>query len=1232
MQNKNPYILGLDVGTNSIGWAVVDCEIEENAEGHKGIYAGYHPVSLRALNSRIFLDMLDAKTSVPKNQKRRAARGARNRRSYYKRRRRELVRILIENGLLPGDYRQDPERVLNEIDRKYGERKVGKAWNKETWTAAEKAYCSPYAMRNFALDERLEPHEFGRLLLHLQRRRGYFSNRGAKYVDLIKSLSLQTPKDDEDSLSSEEKKETGKVLTAISELDTKLDGHTLGQFIWQKSQVEEIPPQRITLFEFEQPKQYKGETVVERLQFRAEREMYEKEFDAIWEKQNTFYKLPEETTREIKKAIFHQRPLQLQKGTVGNCNIYPRKKRAAVMRLEFQEFRTLQVINNIKIGENPLNEEQRQKLLELANNPDALNKSGRISWSDVAKALGVKRKDINYRDDGDSKTGLFGNKTIQAISDSIGIDVWRALGEKRQTELVEDLLTIHNKVALYNRLVTHWKFASYQPGDDLEKGALGLTMNERLEAGYGKHSLKAVNELLPHLRNGLNYYEAVEKIGARESITKDIQETEKDFLLSVDDVPNIANPIVQKALYEIRRVLNSIVKRYGKPAIIRMEMAREMKSSKKHRREIETQQGKNRKNNEEAEKEILKHWRSGNPNVSLQTVRSGASRVRPSDRAKYKMWKYEQKEQCPYCQKHIGFNQLFSGEAEIEHILPYTGFRQNYMNTVVSCQTCNSDKGKRTPYEVWGQDADRWQRIEEFVKDKYKKDSPKSKNILKKEHKPENEDEFVERQLNDTRYIATATKKMLEKYGVPIDVNNGLATATLREELGLINVLPRDPDSGVNTKEGDRNDTEPGEILVYSAVRANKKSRQDHRHHAVDAFVVAMTDRAMLQKMIKAHQQNKKECLELPESWEDGDKKKLRGLLKRKLNVTVVSHMTKRKVWGALHEETLYGKSHFNRRLNIEGMKASILKRVQKIAEADANDNTDWIEDENLRAVLLEWVTKTQKLKPAERALPHWKGKELREFIYQVPCITVRKELSGELLSKLSKDWNPGTGTWIAEESIHKTLYQWLETHNLVGKGIKEIKQALSETPPQIINKKGESGAPIRRVRVARAMTDSYRKTANSYIQTGNNHHFVLFHNGKEDKKREKRINMVTMLEAARRASVGKPIIMKQPPPEWDGEWHYELSLCVNDMVLCEDMEIFDEIRKNLFAPEHKETPYFRVQKMSSSSYGEINLTLRHHSVSGTDTEWGKWEIRSLPKIKCKKVRFGNLGLLPNDS
>ena len=483
------------------------------------------------------------------------------------------------------------------------------------------------------------------------------------------------------------------------------------------------------------------------------------------------------------------------------------------------------------------------------------------------------------------------------------------------------------------------------------------------------------------------------------------------------------------------------------------------------------------------------------------------------------MWKYEQSEKCPYCQQPIGLNELFSGNAEIEHILPYTGFRQNYMNTLVSCRTCNQIKGNRTPHEAWGSDSDRWERIEQFAKKKYVGSLyGKQRNIRKKNHSPETTDDFVERQLNETRYIATASKNMLEKYGVPIDVNTGMATSELRHQLGLTNILPSKPDTGVYIQTSDKVDTDTGDILQFSADKA-KKIRQDHRHHAVDAFVVAITDRAMVKAMVEVHkkeQDNKNPSREktkedwirerrlvLPESWEESEE--LHSVLKGKLTTTVVSHMVKRKVWGALHKETLYGKSCFDKRLNIEGMTQPTLRHAQRIAEADTGD-TDWIANAELRTTLVEWSVEMQKRKPADRVLPHWKGKKLKKFDYQSPSMTVRRKLTDELelLSELGKEWNPGKGARIAEKSIHDALFKWLEKYNLVGKKPKEIKKVLSETPPCVLNKKGEPSTLISRVRIARPMTDSYIKIANSYVQPGSNHHLVLYHNGKEGKERKK--------------------------------------------------------------------------------------------------------------------------------
>ena len=1244
--NDRPYILGLDIGTNSIGWAVVDCKLEKNPE-HKGIYAGYMPTSLRALNSRIFLEMVEAKTRVPKNQKRRTARGARNRRAYFKQRRKQLTKVLLDAGLLPESYHDNPQRALVEIDRNYAERKVRQITS-DAETSNEQSYCSPYAMRNFALEERLEPYELGRLLLHLQRRRGYLSNRGAKYIELIKSLKLDVQEDDESAMDSEEKKELGKVLTAIDELASEMGGRTLGQFIWQKAKEQHIQPQRITLFQFEKSRQFRGETVIDRLQFRARREMYENEFDALREKQNNFYTLTDKQWEQIRELIFHQRPLQLQKGTIGNCNIYPDKKRSALMRLEYQEFRTLQIINNLQIRGQALTQVQRQQLAELTDNPEELNKSGRIAWKDVAKHLGVSRKNLNYsRGDNEEtgKTGLPGNKTIKAICESIGLETWRKLSVDCRAQLVEDLLTIHNKKTLYNRLVNYWKLAPYTSGDDKDKkGALHLTMNESLEDGYGKHSLKALKALLPHLMAGKDYYAAAEAIGKRESITKLPAKTGNDFLLDVSDVPDIANPIVQKALYEIRRVVNAIAKRYGKPAIIRLEMAREMKSSKEHRKTTERQQAENRNRNEAAEDEILEFYKQGNPNIRLKSLPSGNQRISIDDRNKFKMWKYEQGEKCPYCQKPIGINQLFSGDTDIEHILPYTGFRQSYMNTLVSCRACNEKKGKRTPHQAWGADAERWARIEAFAKEHYKGNLfGKQRNILKKEHKPEDVDEFVKRQLNDTRYIATATKKLLEKFGVPVDVNNGAATSELRRNLGLNDVLPKKPDTSAYVSTGDVIDEGTGEILKFSAQSA-KKIRQDHRHHAVDAFVVAITNRAMLKAMTELHQRKQdnrfhhrtyderfeKTRLQLPPSWKDcQDVNGLPAVLRNKLNATVVSHMTKRKVWGALHEETLYGKSYFNQTLNLEGITKTILKKVKEITQAGEDERRDRVTDETLCAMLWQWANENEQLPATERSLPRWNNEPLTELVYQTPCITVRKTLNGDLLAKLDKEWRPGAKTWIAEKSVHEVLWIWLKCNELVSKDKKAIDEQISNEPPRMPTRKGEHGPIIHRVKIAQAMTDSYVKIASSYVIPGNNHHFVLYHNGKEGKEKTRQVRMVTMLEAARRASAGKPIIDRESPAEWGGEWHYELALCVNDMVECLDTNIFENNEN--FDPRHLQTPYFRVQAISSDNKSKIDLSLRHHSISGTDDKWGLWRISSLKNLNIRPLHVGNLGLTADD-
>ena len=308
----------------------------------------------------------------------------------------------------------------------------------------------------------------------------------------------------------------------------------------------------------------------------------------------------------------------------------------------------------------------------------------------------MKRKQINYnRSDGDEdpKQGIIGNRTIQAISNAITYETWKGLpaeGKFSQAQLVEDLITFSNKKALYQRL-SHpdkWGFSKGFGGQ-----AYQLAANEEIEDGYAKHCKKVLITLPKYLRAGYNYYDSCKKAGYHDS-SDNIDKKPK--LLAVKDIDNIANPIVQKALFEVRRVLNSVIKRYGHPAVIRVELARDMKASKKHRAEIEKQQGENRKHNAEAEQELWNYYKDGSPNLTLEK-HHGNQRISPNDRRKYKIWHYEQDNKCVYCTRHIGINELLSERTEEDHIFPQSAFSQNYMNTVVACRNMQPNKRQSDP-------------------------------------------------------------------------------------------------------------------------------------------------------------------------------------------------------------------------------------------------------------------------------------------------------------------------------------------------------------------------------------------------------------------------------------------------------------------------------------------------------------------------------------------------------
>ena len=800
--------LGLDLGTNSIGWALV----REDGEGG-GVIEGS--------GVRIFEEAVDARTRTPKNKARRDARLTRRVLQRRARRRKLLRSLLADAGLLPAHITdaEKPERLLNAIG-------------------------DPYALRAKALDEPLEPHELGRVLLHLCARRGFLSNRKIRWgdlrsdpdaKDLVEAEEERQRKDDNTSRSSEEQEE-GKVIGEIAGLWNAIRGagaRTLGEYL------AGLP---------------KGERKRNR---HTDRQMYEEEFETVWAAQAEHHAvLDDGLMAALHSAIFHQRALKLKRGRIGLCSLEPQRPRAAKARLESQRLRLLQDVNNLEVAgidadEHPIEPEQRARLAA------ALETQHSMRWGAIRRLLGLPRRVKFNLEEGSKDKGLTGNHTAARL---IGIvpGWWGASDDSERKRLVEDLLTIGNKRALFRRLREHWGFE--------RETAFRLAVAE-FEDGYANLSVKAMSKLLPHMEQGMNYAKARAEVGYGYEPDR---AGELYFLPAPPD--NLRNPVVERALHEVRKVVNAVIREHGKPDVVRVEMARDLKLTRKAKANLERQQRENQLMNEEADAELAK---------------IGFTQPSRADRLKYRLWR-ECGGECPYTGKAINIHELFL-DVDVEHIIPYSRcLDDSFLNKTLCMAVENRQvKRKRTPHEAYG-GTPKMEEITQRVKGwPYGRSKISKLRKFTQEEIPEL-DTFVNRQLTDTGYISRAALNYLGNLGVDVQVTKGRPTAMLRHVWGLNRILAGDsPDA---------------DAVV-------EKNRADHRHHALDAAVVAVTGRSVYQRIARIARQNEDSGLDplrgsahpdMP--WDGFD----RGV-ERAIAGIAVSHAPLRKLHGALHEDTAFG-------------------------------------------------------------------------------------------------------------------------------------------------------------------------------------------------------------------------------------------------------------------------------------------------------------------------------------
>lgn len=781
-------ILGLDLGSNSVGWAL----LEENRGAVQKIVD---------IGSRIFSKAVEEKVPTPKNVKRRDMRLGRRVLQRRARRKQRMLNYLVSQQLLPKKLQGNtqPEILLNKIG-------------------------DPYELRAKALDNQLSPYEFGRVLLHFVARRGFLSSKKQMAGDLVDDPDTVAYLNELDNKPEKTKEEEGFKANIASVRSAIEDNgyRTLGEY----------------LHNFEKGK-CKRNRSHEGSHLRTDRKMYQDELEKIWQQQSQYFPhLPDDFMQEkkgIKQIIFYQRPLKLKNDRVGKCSLEPKNNRAATARLEVQRFRYLQDINNLQYFERHTNqwlntnEDDKKKLVQYFEN------NSKITLTALKKVLGLDNKTkFNLE-----TKNLKGNVTACEIR-AVLKDVWDNYTSDQQKELVEDLLSIKKKSALKKRLINHWKL---ETADTIQLCLL------EFEPSHSSHSLKAINKIQPYLEQGLLYADARIKAGYGYE-TKKIEVKDN---LGVP--PETSNPIVNRGLHELRRVINAIIKHYGKPDAVRIEMARDLEMNTKRYKDNEARQAKNKKANEDA--------------IAAYKALNLGQYPSHDDKIKYRLWK-EQNHFCAYSRKSIPDHMIFTAEVEIDHILPYKkSLDDSYMNKVLCYTAENRHKADRTPIDTWGSNEEKWNQITQAISGWKGLDSKVNRFYMTEEDLQKREN-FISSQLNDTRYIARLALEYLKQLGCDISTSKGSTTAWLRHQWGLNNLI--------------------GET--------DKKERTDHRHHAIDAAVIACVDRSLYQQVLHWTKSNEQKLITSPPYLDFRDE------LDERLKHLIVSHQPLLKLSGGLHEET----------------------------------------------------------------------------------------------------------------------------------------------------------------------------------------------------------------------------------------------------------------------------------------------------------------------------------------
>ncbi|HBF87554.1 MAG TPA: type II CRISPR RNA-guided endonuclease Cas9 [Bacteroidales bacterium] len=1174
-------ILGLDLGTNSIGWALVS----ENENKKEIIGMGSRIIPLSSDDKTEF----SSGNTISKNQKRTEKRGQRRGYDRYQLRREALTAELKKNNMLPDE---------NLIKLK----------PLELWGLREKA-----------VNEQITLNEFGRVLYHLNQKRGYKSSRSDANLD---------------------KKDTDYVKEVKGRFeDINEQGITIGQKFYAELQKNEYYRIKQQVFP---------------------REAYIKEFEKICEQQQIYYPyiITNEFVRHLKDdVIYYQRKLKSQKGLVSICEfegfytktkegkeIFAGPKVAPKSSPLFQVCKIWETINTITLKNKKgeiffISIEKKNEIFEYLDNNEKLTQvrlfeilelDKNDGWSgnkqtakglqgNITKALilnAIKSSKFDEQhiqfnltvDDLDKECYLVDRKTGEILETKVKKTIKPNIEELPLYKLWHTIYSISDDLDCVNTLIEKFKIN--------KETAENLAKIDFVKFGFGNKSVKSMRKILPYLMDGYVYSDACSFAGYNHSNSITNDENLKRKLLNA--IPNLSKnslrqPVVEKILNQTINLVNEIIdekrgwitrqERLNNKFEIRVELSRELKQSKDERNDTSIAMEANKKINEEVTNRLK--------GLNIRTSKRNIEKYKfifPIRTLYNKDGRFDKKsfenaqafKQCIYCGESFSITEAINGDNfDVDHIIPKSLlFDDSQTNRVLVHRKCNADdKKNKTAYDFIRAKGDEelnkyLERLENWYKkgilsySKLERLKVSNEDYVDRKRKGKETDSdkklwenFTERQLRETQYISRKSKEILEQVCYNVWSTSGSVTEHLRRIWGWDDVLMnlqlskyRDLSDMIYTDEWETND---GQIHKKEKIK-NWSKRDDHRHHAIDALAIACTQQGFVQRInTLSSQQNRDEMYAEIEKQGKEFKEKLNLLdkylilqkpfttnqIEKNASEILVSFKAgkrvatigKRKVKkngkkevvqtgiiiprGQLSEESVYGKV---KTIATDLKTNKIIKYTPKYLF----ENSHLIFNPKIKELVEKRLTRFEN--DSKKAISSLKN----EPIYLDENKTIVLQYGTCFRDEIVIKYPLGTGQGMLFNGKENELTANKVLESIVDKGVRDkikarifingtfigTKEAFKDLEKNPVLHNDEKRIPIKSVRCLTGLSAvaSIKKDENGkeigFVKPGNNHHIAIY----IDENGKKQEHSCSFWHAVERKKYGIPVIIKNPKDIWD--------------------------------------------------------------------------------------------------